>query len=154
MKGYPSRSSMAWRVSDNAALWIDGQTDLDEIIRESARQFEGQVYHQQQAINHINTKTVKGKIYFYMWNMETQKHDYKGREDPTPAYRVRIKEIQAQAKARELELRSGVITKINSHYIIDLSKIKFKRKARHEIIRLSRLIKLSKKTRGIRRPDG
>lgn len=150
-KSYPSGSSQAWRVSDNAAIWIDGRDELEEIIRGTKRGYSGVIYRAEKQMQSVHTKTVKGKIYYYIWNSETGKYDYAGREDPTPKYKVALKEIIDQQNTRIKEIKTCIIEKVGNHFIIDLGKVNFNVTTRTRFIRLADLIKLSKKTR---RPPG
>jgi len=145
-KSYPAVTSRAWRVSDNAALWVNGKIELASIVKETGRGFDARIQAVQDKIQRVHTKTNRGIKYFYEWNTTTQKYDYCGRKDPSPGYSKQIEKIRAERKARIDEMMSCVVEAVNNHYIVDFRRIKFKTYSGSQFLRLADLIKLSKNT--------
>lgn len=143
--------SRAWRVSDSAALWVNGKDCLDDLISSMEQGYQVKINAVMNQIDRCHTKTVKGKLYWYEWTDGCYK--YAGKEDPRPELEKKLLKLEQQRAARKKEMLSCVIVPMSRHYVISLDKTTFS-VAGQEITRLFKLIELSKKPRAQGPPGG
>lgn len=115
------------RKGGNRVFWINGadrwnHDSLEMLIDNARRSHQEEAKALQDQIDKCRTKTIKGNTYWYQWSPEKGDHIYRGKEDPRPPLKQKLKKLREAQQANLEKMRSCVVKKIDKHYVIDLVK--------------------------------
>ncbi len=124
-KSYPSGRKDLPGPTDNLILWINGPSNIHEMMSEEQSKVRSKIDRLERDIRSFSTKTVKGKEYWYQWNDNGWK--YMGAADPRIKTRAKIKHLQGQLKGIQKRFESKILKRMGKHAIVDKSQLRPRR---------------------------